>query len=213
MRLYLSSFRLGNAPEKLVEMMGTSKTALIINNAVDYSSDSETRIKDRQEIDLLAGLGIDAQPMDLLDYRDNPDDLRRILSSVGLIWARGGNTFLLRRAMRYSGFDKLLPELLQSDSVVYGGYSAGVCVLAPSLRGLELCDEPYQIPKGYEPEVIWEGLNVIDYAIAPHYKSDHPESQSIDKVVDYFENHNVKYKALHDGEVIVINGDRTEILS
>lgn len=32
-------------------------------------------------------------------------------------------------------------ELLTADTLVYAGYSAGPCVLSPSLRGLELVDD------------------------------------------------------------------------
>ena len=33
-------------------------------------------------------------------------------------------------------------RLLADDAVAYGGYSAGICVLAPTLRGLEGVDNP-----------------------------------------------------------------------
>jgi dipeptidase E len=101
--------------------------------------------------------------------------------------------------MRQSGFD-----LIQDGALVYGGFSAGAVVATPTLKGIELVDDPHEIPDGYEPEVIWEGLGLYDAAIAPHYKSDHPESAAIDRVVAYFERNNLPYKPLHDGEAIVV---------
>ena len=57
-------------------------------------------------------------------------------------------------------------ELIRTERLVYAGYSAGPCVLAPSLRGLELCDDAGAV----DGEVIWDGLGVLDHAIAPAYR-------------------------------------------
>jgi dipeptidase E len=43
-----------------------------------------------------------------------------------------------------------------------------------------------------------------------HYKSDHPESTSIDKEVEYCEKNNIPYQTLKDGEVIVVNDEGTK---
>src|SRR3989344_882968 len=43
MRLYLSSFKIGNHPEKLVELTGSSKNAVVILNALDYKPESRTK--------------------------------------------------------------------------------------------------------------------------------------------------------------------------
>jgi len=36
--------------------------------------------------------------------------------------------------MKLSGLDEILKDLLKKENILYGGYSAGVCVLAPTLR-------------------------------------------------------------------------------
>ena len=103
--------------------------------------------------------------------------------------------------MQLSGFDTFLKEKLNDSNYLYGGYSAGICVLAPSLHGLELVDEPVN-PYNDEP-AIFEGIGILNYVPVPHYKSDHPESAMIDNVVDYLNEHQIKYKTLHDGDVII----------
>jgi hypothetical protein len=76
-----------------------------------------------------------------------------------------------------SSADAELGRLLQEDAFVYSGYSAGPCVLAPSLRGLETVDNPDVVPEVYGDKPIWDGLGVLNYAIVPHVNSpDHPES-------------------------------------
>lgn len=115
----------------------------------------------------------------------------------------GGNTFTLRLAMKYSGFDEFLIEISNNNKYLYAGYSAGICVLAPKLNGLDFIDEP--INPYNSKEIIYEGLNILEFVPVPHYKSDHPESQLVDKVVELFEQKNIKYKALKDGDVIIMN--------
>jgi dipeptidase E len=216
MRLYLSSFRLGNHPEKLVDLTKGNMRAAIVINACDYQSNEERSTRVRQEADALESLGFSPFELDLRQYfknRQNQEELRDALAGSGLIWVRGGNSFVLRRAMRISNFDKLIFELLTHDAVAYGGFSAGMVMLTPSLCGVELVDDPKVIPTGYDPAIIWEGLRLISYAIAPHYKSDHPESAATDNLVQYYIDNHMLFKTLHDGEAIVVNGNQEEIVT
>ena len=43
MRLYLSSFKIGNNPNKLVELTGKGGNAVFIVNALDYRADSRDK--------------------------------------------------------------------------------------------------------------------------------------------------------------------------
>jgi len=205
MRLYLSSYKIGNSPDRLQKMVGKNKKTAIICNALDVYNDLERRKESEQnEIRDLNALGFDAEIFDLRNYFNNNSSLKDDLSKYGLVWVRGGNSFVLRRAMKQSGFDKVIVDMLKNDEIVYGGYSAGVCVLAPSLIGLDLVDDKDTVPDKYGKEIIWDGLKIIDYSFAPHYKSDHPESEMVNKQVDYLIENKILFKALRDGEVIII---------
>jgi dipeptidase E len=71
-------------------------------------------------------------------------------------------------------------------------------------------DDPGEIPEGYEGiEVVWEGLGLVDFSIAPHYRSEHPESDLMEDVVARFDADDMPYRVLRDGEALVIRG-RTE---
>ena len=95
--------------------------------------------------------------------------------------------------------------MVRSDEVVYAGYSAGAVVAGPSLVGIDLVDDPTEVPEGYMPEPLWDGLGFVDYTIAPHYKSDHPESAMVDDVVAYLQEHRLDCRPLRDGEVIIVD--------
>jgi dipeptidase E len=216
MRLYLSSFRLGNQPERLVDLVRDNKNALVILNACDMLMEHERQIRVEQEIAALQGLGFGAEELDLREYFNNEPmrgQLSALLATRGLVWVRGGNSFVLRRAMKASGFDETISDFLERDAIVYGGFSAAIAVLTPSLHGIELVDDPNIAPPGYDADIVWACLGLLPYAVAPHYKSDHPESADIDKTVQYYIDHHMLFKALRDGETIVVDGEQEELLS
>ncbi len=203
MKLYLSSFRLGNDPEQLVELLSSNKKTAVIANAVDEATEQVRKLAVERELNDLHSLGLNAKEFDLRDYFGQKEELKKQLNQYGLIWIRGGNTFVLRRAMYESGFDEVLKGKMTDKDFVYAGYSAAICVLAPTLKGLEFVDDPHIVPFGYQPEIIWDGLGLLTYSIAPHYRSDHPESPAVEKLVQYFTQHKIPFKPLHDGEVII----------
>lgn len=213
MRLYLSSFRIGAKPEALLNLLGTGRRTALIYNACDFLTSAERAESLSQEVQRLESIGLQPSEVDLRNYFGGADGLEEALLAFDLLWVRGGNAFVLRRALRQSRADDIIKAIVQNDSVVYGGYSAGPCVLAPSLRGLELVDHPTVVPDGYESPVIWEGLGLLPFAFAPHYKSpDHPESAAVDNVVDYYVAKHIPFIALVDGEALVIQGDKKVVV-
>ncbi len=203
MNLYLSSFLLGRETEALRSMAG-SGPAKVIPNALDFFNDTARRQAwIESEVEDLAGIGIAAEPLDLRDYFGRAADLAKVLDEASMLWVLGGNTFLLRQAMHHSGLDRYLQERRTDPGFTYAGYSAGVCVLSPSLEGIHLADKPEAKAEGYDGNVIWEGLGILDDYIVPHYRCDHPESPAMEAVVAFYEALGFEYRTIADGEVIV----------
>jgi dipeptidase E len=194
MKYYLSSFKIGNNEKKLLQMTeGGNKRVAFINNALDFATDLVRRNKsDEVDITDLKSLGFIVDILDLKQYFNKSNKLEETLEQYDLIWVLSGFDEIIKKFHRYN------------KNIVYGGYSAGVCILGPTLKGIHLVDDPSQKPYGEQYHTIWEGLDILDYVIAPHYKSDHPESKDIDKVVEYLIESRVPYKTLRDGEVIII---------
>jgi len=210
--MYLSSFRVGNCPERLVALAGGNERVAVIANALDAAPAIDRKERVERDLFLLAALGLPAEELDLRRYFVDPSRIASDLSRYGVLWVRGGNVFVLRHALARSGADLEVRRLLADDAVVYAGYSAGPCVLAPSLRGLELVDQPDAVPRTYGEEPIWDGLGVLDFAIVPHYESpEHPESGAMSLVADQYQVTGVPYQTLRDGEVLVFDGERSEI--
>ena len=204
MKLYLSSYYFGDHPTDFSNLIGDNKKVAIIMNATDISPSDKHSIYLDREVAKMAELDLDAEELDLRQYFDNNDNLGAKLNEYGAVWVMGGNTFVLRRAMKQSSFDKLIVEKIKDDSIIYGGFSAGSCVTSRTLHGIELIDNPNEIAEGYDTDVIWDGLGLIDYSIVPHFNSEHKESVVMNDVVKYFIDNNLPYKTLRDGEAIVI---------
>lgn len=214
MRLYLSSFRTGDHPEHLQALAGQdSRRAVVIANAMDDAPPDVRRAGVELELAALAGLGLEAAELDLRGYFGPRQLLRRDLAGFGLGWLRGGNAFMLRYALRRSGADAVLAGLLTADAMVYAGYSAGACVLSPSLRGLELVDDPAAVTRTYGSPPVWDGLALLTEAFVPHYRSPgHPETAAIERVVARYRADGIPYRALRDGQALLINGPQTMIV-
>jgi len=203
MRLYLSSMWLGNAPEHWLGLLNGRRRIAVILNAVDGKTPIKRVESLHRELDSLRGLGLQPEEVDLRKFFGRPTEIAGVLAQFDGLWVRGGNTFVLRRALRQSGADAVIVDLVARDAIVYGGFSAGACVLAPTLRGIELVDGPHDLPDGYEPEVPWDGLGLIPYHLTCHYRSDHPESDAVDRHVEHLIANHVPFIALKDGEAIV----------
>lgn len=211
MKLYLSSYKFGDNPQSLATLIGENKKIAIIPNALDVYTDLDRRSASlHREKDGLLQIGLIPEELDLRGYFGKKKELKNKLAGLGSVWVLGGNTFTLRRAYKESGMDNWLKDHQHDKTFVYAGYSAGVCVLSPSLKGLETVDQPNTVPEGYESAVVWEGVGLIDFAFAPHYKSDHPESEAVNDEVAYYKKNGIKYRTLHDGEVIILDTDSTK---
>jgi dipeptidase E len=140
MRLYLSSFRNGNKPEELLNLIGEGRRTAVIFNAVDFKPEADRASDYALEAERLTSIGLKPTEVDLRQYFGKPVDLKATLSTYDLVWVRGGNVFILRRAFKQSGADTVIKELLENDALAYGGYSAGVDILQPHLHGIELVD-------------------------------------------------------------------------
>lgn len=203
MKLYLSSYLLGNKIDEIKKWIkeNNNKILLICNARDAKIQDEKEKNKILQNIKMLEDVGFQVKILDLKQYFNNKDTLEKDIANYSSFCVIGGNVFVLRQAMKLSGFDNFLRKISNNDKYLYIGYSAGSCVLSNSLKGFDLVDDP--INPYNDDDVIYEGIGLINYNIAPHYKSNHKESEAVEKVVEYFNTNNIKYKALRDGDVLI----------
>lgn len=216
MRLYLSSFRVGDHPDVLVELSRRGTTgrprALVVTNATDAAEPAVRAERVAEELDRLTALGLAATELDLRTHRvDDDSTLSAALADCDLLWLRGGNVFLLRHAMATSGLDRLLPRLLADDALAVGGYSAGPCVLGADLSALAACDPPGEVTELYGVAARSDGLAVLPVPVVPHLDTpDHFESAVLEQVAEQHRAAGQEFLGLRDGDVYVVDGELSD---
>lgn len=206
MNLYLSSYKLGDKKDELFNLTPNGSIALV-PNAQDFTGVDLSRRKasELEAMDYLEKLGFKVELLDLRDYFGQHEKLETKLREIGAVFVRGGNVFVLRQAMKLSGMDTILKKLQKDSSdFLYAGYSAGGCVLAPSLDPYKIVDDSTDTPYALIDKPIWDGLGILDYIFLPHWDSDHPESEGVSNTIDYCEENDINFKAIRDGEVIIL---------
>ena len=207
MKLYLSSYKIGERTDELTKWIKCNDNKiLVIPNALDIFPDGERKLKGIiDKCNELEEIGFEYEILDLRKYFGKKDSLVEEIKSYHAFYVLGGNVFVLRTAMKLSGFDEYLQELSTNPNYLYAGFSAGICVLAENLKGIEMVDDCNQDPYNYG-NIIWEGIGLINYLPIPHYDTpSHPESHLMYNVVNYLKDNMLAYKTLKDGEVIIEN--------
>ena len=65
---------------------------------------------------------------------------------------------------------------------------------------------------GYDANIVWEGLGFVPFALAVHFKSNHPESESVDREIAFYEATGIPDRTLRDGEALIIHDHREKIV-
>lgn len=202
MILYLSSQKFGNNTTILKQWIKKhNNRILLIFNALDKKSEEKINKNIDEDTTLLNEIGFDVKTIDLKNYFGKQEKLKQEISEYNAYCIMGGNVFILRQAMKYSGFDKILKENSLKEEYLYIGYSAGSCIISQNIKYFDIVDEPIDFYK--KDSIIYEGIGIINYAIIPHYKSNYHKADLIDKVLEKCKKENIKYKVLRDGEVII----------
>ncbi|WP_067818439.1 Type 1 glutamine amidotransferase-like domain-containing protein [Nocardia inohanensis] len=212
MRLFLSSYRFGAHQNRLLSLVGEPGRVAVIANACDaWPSAWQSAVT--SDLVPLRRSGFHPEVFDLREYVDRPGEVESALAAYPMVWVRGGNTFVLRVQMARSGADLALTRLLAADALVYAGYSAGACVLTPDLHGIEAMDDPAEVRTACGTEPRWDGLGLVDRAIVPHLDSPTDPQGLSRKLVRSYIAAGTPHWALTDDHVVVVDGDRLELLT
>lgn len=203
-KLFLASFACVSL-DLLKEFLPTSPEklkAVLIPTAADPYEKKDFVESDRMK---LVEMGFLVKDVDIKDKTEG--ELERELIEADLILMAGGNTFYLLDNIRKSGFDKLLPRLLDRG-VIYVGSSAGSIVCCPTIIGARLFDDPKAAPDLID----YSGLNLFDTILLPHsQKEKYFERLALAKIE--LKKLGLEAMTLTDDEAIVIVGDEVRKVS
>lgn len=202
MKLFLSSYRIPD-PKVFCEFVGKKPTDIkfaLILNSKDYKPADEREKKLFELLGYFRGFGFDVQELNLLNF-DNPKDLLNELKKYDVLWFNGGNVYYLRWVISKVGGEEVIREAL-NDGVIYGGDSAGAIIAGPTLKYYDIADVPT-----FAPETIYDGLNLVDLAILPHWNSG-DFGLVVKEVEDKLIKDGFKTKRLTDTEYLLVENGK-----
>lgn len=124
-------------------------------------------------------------------------ELRELLKDKNAVYVEGGNTFYLLKAVRESGFDKVVKEMIEKG-VFYIGSSAGSYIACPTIEMATW--KPKQ--KDRFGVTDFTAMNLVPFLIVAHYKSEYDEILK-EKISET----QYQTKVLKDGQAILVEGD------
>jgi len=128
------------------------------------------------------------------------EEVEQRLADKDVIFVVGGDTDYLMSVYQKTGFDKLLPKLLETK--VYVGSSAGSMVV-----GKRISAAAYRLIYGEDSKWnIDQYVGLVDLSVMPHLDSPHfpNRKESLLEAVGSFEG---KVYGLRDDSAVVIDGD------
>lgn len=207
MKLFLSSEGIPRPDllKKLLPVSPVTPTVAVIHNAQDTYPVDIAKEREDALVALFQSLGFQTLNTDLRNYTGKMEVLEKELRTSQLIWCTGGNAFWLRYVMKTSGFDQVIESLL-AEGIVYGGWSAGSVVAGPSLRPIELMDDPNVVP-----EVVWEGLGLVDFFVWPHWDTEKYlplQAEATTRMKEF----SYESIVLRDGEALVVENGMHQLV-
>jgi len=212
MRLFLASKDFGGHADRLRELVGNNRKALVITNARNHKPKDDQREVIEKNRNLFEENGFEFAELDLRDFFGKEDQLREFVDreKPGLVFALGGNYFILMRAFAQSGFDNILKDKLNKDELVYGGSSGGSMVATPDLRYYN-DQKATVVPAGYDKESVYDGLKLVDFYISPHQDQNWYKPYIKDRLKK-LERDRKPFITLDDSDVYVVDGEQEGVI-
>lgn len=133
------------------------------------------------------------------------DEVEKRISSKDVMFVIGGNSDYLMTVYQKTGFDKLLPRLL--DSKVYVGSSAGSMIM-----GKRISEAAYRLIYDEDSKYgVTDYLGLVDFSIMPHLDSPYfpYRKANLLEAVGTFKN---RVYGLRDDSAVIVDGNEVKII-
>lgn len=135
----------------------------------------------------------------------NEDELEKLLRDKNAVYVEGGNTFYLLKAVRESGFDKVIKKLIERD-VAYIGASTGSYIACPTIE-MSTWKKPGEEKNDFGVTDL-TAMNLVPFLLKAHYE---PEMKEFLK--EKIAKTQYPVKILTDDQAILVKGYKIELLS
>ncbi|MDN5111126.1 Type 1 glutamine amidotransferase-like domain-containing protein [Aliarcobacter butzleri] len=128
------------------------------------------------------------------------DEINSKLRNNDFIYITGGNTFFLLQELKKTGADKIIIDEINKGKL-YIGESAGAIVTSANIEYAKRMDDVKKAPNLTE----FNGLNLVDFYVIPHY-TNFPFEKTVEKIIeDYSSKLNLSPISNKDAILVVDN--------
>jgi len=134
-----------------------------------------------------------------IDIKDkSKNELRNFFKDKNIIHIEGGNTFYLLKAIRETGFDEILKELL-NEGRVYIGTSAGSYIMCPTIEVANWNDDG----RDRFGVTDFTALNYVPFLLKVHWKEEKKQN-----ILDNIGSLKYPLRILQDGQGILVEDEK-----
>ncbi len=132
---------------------------------VTTASKGARKFSERVQNEIMPAIKNNGYDLEDIDIKGkSKDELRDFFKNKNVIHVEGGNTFYLLKAIRETGFDEILKDLL-NEGKVYVGTSAGAYVMCPTIDVANWNDETVDRFGVTD----FSALNYVPFCLRVHY--------------------------------------------
>jgi dipeptidase E len=199
-RLLLASHGIGALPE----LVGGETAGLrfaFVPTAAGPEADTKFWVQaDRRQLEVL---GCEVSTLDLATVE--PADAEAALRGLDGVFLTGGNSFLLLRHVRRTGFGALVSPLVEEGAILYVGTSAGALLAGPDLAPAASLDNWREVPELESSTA----LGLVPFAVLPHdqeseFRERHDESVAAHP--------SLQFVRLTDDRAVLVRGDSVKVV-
>lgn len=146
------------------DLTGISKNEMKIGYITTASKGARTDFNQKLKT-IIRGKGY---PLNEIDIEGkSKEELKKFFKDKNIIHIEGGNTFYLLKAIRETGFDEILKELL-NEGKIYIGTSAGAYIMCPIIEVANWDNSG----KNRFGVINFSALNYVPFILKVHYKDE-----------------------------------------
>jgi dipeptidase E len=156
--------------------------------------------EDRRQLE---ALGCGVTTLDLAGASERA--VKKVLAAADVVFATGGNAYVLLWHARRSGFARLVSQVVADGNLVYVGTSAGAILAGPDLEPAASAEGREEMPDLDDTT----GLRLVDFSVLPH--DNDPERNAYNAVVAGDARPGRFYR-LRDDQAVLVRGEHIAVI-
>lgn len=181
--------------EKGYSLLGIPLADLRIGYVITASKAARDKSYIETHKNKMKEMGLNFEEIDIEGKSEN--ELRAFLTQKNVVHMEGGNTFYLLKAVRETGFDRILTEQIEKG-LIYIGTSAGAYIATPTIEGAT-----WKSTKDRFGITDFHALNLVPFILKAHYEDDMKVN-----LQENLKHSKYSLRILRDGQGILVKGEK-----